>query len=205
MTLLSTLSFALAMLVLAAIPGPGVMATVARSLSSGFRAALAVIVGIILGDIVFLLLAISGLTLLARALGSLFIVIKFLGGGYLIWLGIRMFLSTPGFRAATPPIRTTRYGCFFSGFLITLGNPKVILFYCGFLPTFLALEDIVLTDMLIIVIVIAAVLLLVLGCYAWLASSARNALCATTKQSKWLNRTAGGIMMASGAAIISRS
>ena len=204
MTLLSTLGFALAMLMLAASPGPGVMATVARSLSSGFRAALAVIAGIVLGDIVFLLLAISGLTLLARTLGSLFIAIKFLGGGYLVWLGLRMVLSTPGFRPSTPQSRTSGAGCFFSGFLITLGNPKVILFYCGFLPTFLALEDIALTDVLIIVTVIAAVLLLVLGCYAWLASSARKALY-TPSQSKWLNRTAGGIMMASGAAIISRS
>jgi len=72
-------------MVLAASPGPGVFATVARSLASGFRPALAVICGIILGDIIFLLLATFGLSMIAQALGDLFLVVKICGGAYLVF------------------------------------------------------------------------------------------------------------------------
>ena len=204
MSLLSIGSFALAMLILAASPGPGVMATVARSLSSGFRSALAVIAGIILGDILFLLFAIFGLGLIAQVLGSLFIVVKFLGGGYLIWQGLRLWLSRN--ELETAQLQPAKSGCgnFWSGLFITLGNPKVILFYCGFLPSFISLTKIVPSDVLIIVLIITSVLFLVLGSYAWLADSARKLL-NTPLQRKRLDRMAGGIMITSGVVIASRS
>lgn len=204
MTLFSTLSFALAMLVLAASPGPGVFATVARSLSSGLRPALAVVAGIILGDIIFLLFAIFGLAVLAETLGEFFVVVKLLGGGYLIWLGLKLFFS----KVEPPAPGENRFfssrGNFLSGLLITLGNPKVILFYCGFLPTFIPLEKMGTADALIIAAVIAVVLFVVLGSYAWLASSARRFL-SSPKQLKYLNRIAGSVMATAGAVIASRS
>jgi len=126
------------MLILAASPGPGVFATVARALASGFRPALAVIGGIVLGDIIFLLFAAFGLSMVARALGNLFFIVKLCGGAYLIWLGIRIWLKDPEPISDTPDTdRRSRWGNFVSGLVITLSNPKVILFYCGFLPTFL--------------------------------------------------------------------
>ncbi len=204
MTPLSTLSFALAMLVLAASPGPGVFATVARSLSSGFRPALTVVAGIILGDIIFLLFAIFGLAILAQTLGDFFIIIKLFGGGYLIWQGIKIFFSKASLSAAETQGSSSKSGNFLSGLFITLGNPKVILFYCGFLPTFFSLPALTLADIFIIITVIATVLLGVLGSYAWLASSARQLL-KTPRQTKRLNRIAGGIMVTAGAVIASRS
>lgn len=204
MTLLSTLSFALAMLVLAASPGPGVFATVSRSLSSGFRPALAVVAGIILGDIIFLLFAIFGLALLAQTLGNFFIIIKLLGGGYLIWQGIKVFLNNANLTDAKRKVTTSRSVNFIGGLLITLGNPKVILFYCGFLPTFVSLSQLTLPDIFIILTVITTVLFVVLSSYAWLASSARQLL-KTPRQMKRLNRAAGGIMATAGVVIASRS
>ena len=204
MTLLSTLSFALAMLVLAASPGPGVFATVARSLSCGFRPALAVVAGIILGDVIFLLFAIFGLALLAQALGDFFIIIKLFGGGYLIWQGIKIFSSNTSLTTAKTKVASSKSGSFLSGLFITLGNPKVILFYCGFLPTFVSLSTLTLIDFFIIITVITTVLVAVLGTYAWLASSARQLL-KTPHQMKWLNRTAGGVMITAGVVIASRS
>ena len=72
MSYISLISLSVAMLVLAAIPGPGVFATVARSLSSGFRPALAVIAGIVVVHIFFLIFAIFGLSIIAKALGEFF-------------------------------------------------------------------------------------------------------------------------------------
>ena len=204
MTLLSTLSFALAMLILAASPGPGVFATVAWSLSCGFRPALAVVAGIILGNIIFLLFAIFGLAILAQTLGDFFIIIKLLGGGYLIWQGIKIFFNDTRLTDSKEKVASSKSRHFLSGLFITLGNPKVILFYCGFLPTFVSLSTLTLADFLIIIAVIATVLAAVLGTYAWLASSARQLL-KTPRQMKRLNRTAGGVMVTAGVIIAGRS
>ena len=80
MTIYSAIGFSVAMLVLAASPGPGVFATVARALASGFRPSLAVISGIVLGDVIFLLFAAFGLSMVARVLGNLFFIVKICGG-----------------------------------------------------------------------------------------------------------------------------
>ena len=143
------------MLVLAASPGPGVFATIARALASGFRPSLAVICGIVLGDIIFLLFAAFGLSMVARALGNLFFIVKLCGGAYLIWLGVKIWLKKPEPVAENHNLNThSQWGNFATGLVITLSNPKVILFYCGFLPTFLDLSALTFTDLVIVVTII---------------------------------------------------
>ena len=205
MTIYSAIGFTIAMLILAASPGPGVFATVARALASGFRPALVVICGIVLGDIIFLLFAAFGLSMVARILGNMFFIVKICGGAYLIWLGIKIWLKEPEPLTGTPDADTrSQWGNFISGLVITLSNPKVILFYCGFLPTFLDLSTLTVLDLAIVVAIISAVLLCVLGTYAYLASSARKLF--TRKRSvRRLNRTAGGVMVAAGVTIAVRS
>lgn len=205
MSLTATLSFALAMLVLAASPGPGVMATVARALTSGLRPALVLISGIILGDIVFLLFAIFGLSALAQILGRFFVLVKILAGIYLVWQGIKMFCKTDSDPDEQDVKRTeARCGNFFSGLFITLANPKVILFYCGFLPSFISLTTLTPLDLVLVAGIVTAVLFTVLGCYAWLASSARQLLKSPVKM-RLLNRAGGAVMTTTGIVIVSRS
>ena len=193
------------MLILAASPGPGVFATVARALASGFRPSLVVVCGIVLGDIIFLLFAAFGLSMVARVLGNMFFIVKICGGAYLIWLGIRIWLREPEPLTDTQTADTrSQWGNFISGLVITLSNPKVILFYCGFLPTFLDLSTLTVLDLAIVVAIISTVLVCVLGTYAYLASSARKLF--TRKRSvRRLNRTAGGVMVAAGVTIAVRS
>ena len=134
MNLITILSLSVAMVILAASPGPGVFATVARALSSGFKPALEVVAGIVLGDIIFLGFAIFGLSLVAQTVGEFFVFIKIAGGLYLVWLGVKMWRSTPIEHMVAPEQKETRWTTnFTSGLFITLSNPKVILFYCGFL------------------------------------------------------------------------
>jgi threonine/homoserine/homoserine lactone efflux protein len=193
------------MLILAASPGPGVFATVARALASGFRPALAVICGIVLGDIIFLLFAALGLSMVARLLGSMFVVIKICGGAYLIWLGIKIWLKKPQpVSGARDPDSRSQWENFVGGLIITLSNPKVILFYCGFLPTFLDLSSLTAIDLAIVVIIITAVLTGVLGTYAYLASRARK-IFSSQRSVQRLNRAAGSVMVAAGVAIAVRS
>ena len=193
------------MLILAASPGPGVFATTARAMASGFRPALAVIWGIVLGDIIFLLFAAFGLSMVARALGNLFFIVKICGGAYLVWLGIKIWLQKPELVQSHQNSSTRSYwGNFFSGLIITLSNPKVILFYCGFLPTFLDLSALTIIDLALVVAIITAVLSGVLIAYAYLASRARK-IFTNEKAVKRLNRAAGGVMVAAGVVIAVRS
>ena len=193
------------MLVLAASPGPGVFATIARALASGFRPSLAVICGIVLGDIIFLIFAAFGLSMVARVLGNLFFIVKICGGAYLVWLGVRIWLKKPEPVSANQNLDTrSQWGNFATGLVITLSNPKVILFYCGFLPTFLDLSALTLIDLIIVVTIITVVLGCVLGTYALLASRARR-LFTNQLAVRRLNRAAGGVMVATGVAIAVRS
>ena len=205
MTVYSAIGFSVAMLVLAASPGPGVFATVARALASGFRPSLAVICGIVLGDVIFLLFAVFGLSMVARALGNMFFIVKICGGAYLIWLGLRIWFQKPEPVTANQNRNIhSQWGNFATGLVITLSNPKVILFYCGFLPTFLDLSALTLIDLVIVVTIITIVLGCVLGTYAFLASRARRMF--TNQQAvRRLNRAAGGVMVAAGVAIAIRS
>ncbi len=204
MTIESAIAFTIAMFILAASPGPGVFATVAQALAGGFRSALDVIAGIVTGDLIFLLLAVFGLTALARTLGDLFIVVKIAGGGYLIWLGIKLWLAKPVLPGEKPGIKTqSGKQRFLGGLFITLGNPKVILFYAGFLPTFMDLGSLTAGDVLVVACLVTVVLALVLGAYAYSASRAR-ALFTKPRAIQNLNRGAGTIMIGAGVAIATR-
>jgi len=205
LTIYSAIGFSVAMLVLAASPGPGVFATIARALASGFRPSLAMICGIVLGDVIFLLFAAFGLAMVARSLGNLFFIVKICGGAYLIWLGIKIWLEKPRLAHANQNLNTqSRWGNVATGLVITLSNPKVILFYCGFLPTFLDLSALTFIDLVMVVTIITIVLGCVLGTYAFLASRARRMF--TNQQAvRRLHRAAGGVMVATGVAIAVRS
>jgi len=220
MTFQTGIALALAMFALAVTPGPGVLVTTSRALASGVRPALVVILGIVSGDLVYLLLATFGLSMIADALGELFVVVKIVGGLYLIGLGLRMWLRRPtgalvgglagGAQAAARPAaesapvaETSPLGNYATGLATTLSNPKVILFYGGFLPTFIDLSSLHAADLAIILGIVAAVLFSVMGCYALLAARAR-AFVARTSATKWLERVAGSAMIATGAVVLLR-
>jgi threonine/homoserine/homoserine lactone efflux protein len=197
MNLFDTLAFAGIFLILAATPGPGVFATVARALACGFSHGAFVALGIVAGDLVYLLLAVYGLAAMAQALGEFFILVQYAGGTYLVWLGFRIWTTKPVARSITGIRDASWKGNFSSGLLVTLGNPKAILFYLGFLPTFVDLNQLALRDILLIATIITIVLGSVMLTYAYAAGQAGKLL-AGGKSGKIINRTAGGIMLATG-------
>ncbi len=205
MSIVSLISLTMAMFVLVASPGPGVFAIVARSIASGFRPALAMIVGIIAGDIIFLMFAIFGLSLVAQAMGKFFLVIKICGGVYLIWIGFKIWFSKP-LKAESKLLyeKQSYLGNTICGLLITLSNPKVVLFYCGFLPTFINLPNLKVIDVALIVCIVVVVLIIVLTMYAYMASHARQ-LFSNRVTIKKLDRLAGGIMMTTGVIIATKT
>lgn len=204
MTVLSALGLAGAMFLLAATPGPGVFATVARALASGFGHAAVVVLGIVTGDLLFLLLAIFGLSAVAELLGGLFAFVKYAGAAYLIWLGLRLWTVRP-VTAQLNGVRELSWRAnYTSGLVITLGNPKVILFYLGFLPTFLDLNHLDGADIAGAAAIVSLVLGSVLMGYAYAAHRARR-LFASGRAERALNRGAGSVMIATGAVLATRN
>jgi len=205
MSLVSILTLALAMLILAVTPGPGVLATTARALASGFRPAVFVVLGIVVGDLIFLLSAIYGLAAIAVKLHGLFVVIKYCGAAYLIYSGIRLWRARP----TESQVKTTAAELpwssnFLTGLFITLGNPKVVLFYLGFLPTFVDLPSLSNSDVAIVAVIVSLVLGLTMLAYAYTASRARSVLHNAGSQ-RWINCAAGSVMIATGTTLATKS
>jgi len=201
MTIWSSLALIGAMFLLAVSPGPGVFATISRAIASGFVNASLLVVGIVVGDIIFLLLAIYGLNLVAQVLGDFFILVKYIGGTYLIYLGYKIWRSKVSPHEIVGNNELSWKTNFFSGLLITLANPKVIIFYLGFLPAFMNLEILTTTDIVVAVIIVSITLASVLLSYAYMATRTRKLLKSQSAMDK-LNKTSGGVMIVAGSLLI---
>ncbi len=127
-------AFCAAILLLLVLPGPGTFALLSSTAKGGFRAGAAATVGLLLGDQLLLWLAVAGVAALLAAHPATFKAVQYAGAAYLAWIGLRLLLAKPG--AASPVrIQPGRYAR--QAFLITLLNPKAIVFYMAFFPLFI--------------------------------------------------------------------
>lgn len=204
MTLAGFIAYAGALAIAAAIPGPGVTALVARALGSGFRSSLFMALGLVIGDLTYLTAVVLGLALIAQTFGTVFLIVKWLGVAYLIWLAWTFW--TTGITPETVEASKGSGGLLasmFAGLAVTLGNPKTMIFYLALTPTLVDLRTVTLSDYAILASVTVAVLLVVLVPYLVLAAKARSLLKAP-RALKALNRTAAAFMGGAAAAIATR-
>jgi threonine/homoserine/homoserine lactone efflux protein len=174
MTFTAIATYAFALFMVALIPGPGITALVARALGAGFAESLAMAVGITLGDIVFLTAVVLGLSVIAQTFGAVFLVIKYAGAAYLVWIAYKMWTSGMLKTDVGAAPARTMVQSLFSGLFVTLGNPKAMLFYLALVPTLLDVTAITLRDYLILIVVTVSVLLAVTVPYILLAARARE-------------------------------
>jgi threonine/homoserine/homoserine lactone efflux protein len=201
MTFASTLAFIAAVFVLGITPGPAVVAVTARALASGLRPAFAFHLGVVAGDLTLMALAIFGLAAVAQALGPWFILVRIAGGLYLVWLGVRLWMAVPQEPGLQPaPTNGAFWRNALGGFALTLGNPKAIVFYAAFLPTFVDLAHLTALDIAILAAVVAGVLTVTNMTYGMLAARAR-ALFKSRRAMRNFNRAAGTLMVGAGAAV----
>ena len=203
MTFSSILALFSAMIVLASIPSISVLAVTTRAATSGFIHGVFTTIGIVLGDIIFIIIAIWGLSFLAETMGNLFVLIKYLGGAYLIWLGISLCRSKSQEVETEEVVKSSLLSSFMTGLLITLADQKAILFYFGFFPAFLDVSKISYFDTgIIIAIATLAVGGVKLG-YAFMADKAR--LLISSKFRNRINIAAGCVTIAVGVFLITKS
>lgn len=204
MTIYSAIALAGATFLLGITPGLGVFATISRAIASGFANALFVVAGIVIGDVVYLLVAIYGLGFIATTMGELFGLIKYIGGAYLIYLGYKIYTNEVSSANILKVPKLSWRTNFSSGLLITLGNPKVIVFYLSFLPAFMELETLSSADIVATVLIVSATLSCVLSSYAYMASKAKEIFKSSSAMTR-LNKISGVAMVGAGTMLILKS
>ena len=204
MTLTGFLTYTLALGIAAAIPGPGVIALVARALGSGFRSTLPMLFGLALGDVVYLSAAVLGLAYIASSFGTVFMVIKYAGVAYLLWMAVSFWRQGVTAEKVAAQTAGDAFSSFFAGFMVTLGNPKVIVFYLALLPTFLDLSTVTPVDFAVLIVLTFAIIVAVLIPYIGLAGRARHML-QSPRALKVMNRIAASFLAGAAAAIAVRA
>jgi leucine efflux protein len=127
-------AFCAAILVFLALPGPGTFALLTSTAKGGLRAGAAATLGVILGDQILMWLAIAGVAALLAARPVLFHAVQYAGAAYLVWIGLKLIFAAPG---AAAPVRITPGHYLRQAMVITLLNPKAIVFYMAFFPLFI--------------------------------------------------------------------
>ncbi|MEI4472757.1 LysE family translocator [Frigidibacter sp. MR17.24] len=193
--------YAGALLILWLTPGPVFVAMIARGLTGGFAGVWPLAVGVALGDLMWSLLAIFGLSVVAGQQAEILHVLRWVAAVIFLVMGAGLIrnagkpLSTDG-RMTRPGL----WGGFSAGILAILGNPKAILFYMGVLPGFFDLSHVTGADIVAIVVLSMAIPLA--GNLVTAAAVGRaRAVLSTPGALKWTNRTAGGLLVAVGCVI----
>lgn len=176
MSIANIIAYSFALFIAGIIPGPGMTAIVARALGTSFKETFFMGLGIILGDIVYLTAVILGLAIVAQTFSNVFFILKILGAIYLLYIAWRLW--TAGLVPQNLKVKssTSLTLAFLSGLLITLGNPKTMLFYIAIVPTLLNIDFVSLSEYVTLVVVTFFVLLAVVLPYILLATKARELL-----------------------------
>ncbi|UVE68680.1 LysE family translocator [Burkholderia pyrrocinia] len=203
MTLSALAVFAFALLVTAGTPGPSVAALVARVLTNGVRDVLPFLAAMWLGEALWLTLAVAGLSAFARTFETGLIVLKLLGVAYLLFLAWKMWTAPTGTGADDLPRGQSPWRMFVAGMLVTLGNPKIMLFYLALLPTIVDLTHVGVLAWAELVGTMLAVLILA-DCFWSLLAVRARAFLTSARAKRIANRTSVTAMAGAAVAIATR-
>jgi RhtB (resistance to homoserine/threonine) family protein len=178
------------------------MALVTRNvLAVGRRRAMLTIVGICAGCVIHATASALGLSAILATSATAFNVVKTLGAGYLIWIGVQSIRESRRAAEATPvgdESPPARLGPFLQGFLTNILNPKVAIFYLTFLPQFISPGEPVLRRSLLLASIHIAMGFVWLTAYAWFIDRV-GAVLTRPRVKMWLERVTGGLLIALGA------
>ena len=195
------LFYAGALVLLFATPGPVWVALIARALSGGFHAAWPLALGVVVGDVLWPLLAILGVTWIVSVFAGFMVVLKWVACATFLFMGY-LILRNAGKSIATDSRLTTpgMWAGFLAGLAVILGNPKAILFYMGMLPGFFDLTSLTWAD--IAAICFLSFLVPLVGNLILAASIDRmKSFLTSPKALRRTNITAGSLLVLVGLAI----
>jgi len=191
-------AFALATCVLLIIPGPTILTVISYSVAHGNRANLPLVLAVALGDSTALLLSLVGLGAVLATSAWMFTVVKTAGGLYLIYLGIKLFLTgTTEISADSSAHLDSRWKLFGNTWLVTALNPKGMIFFVAFLPQFIDQSHPAVPQLWILSVTFVVLATLNAALYAIFAVSARRLLLSSTAQRRF-NIGGGSLLTIAG-------
>jgi threonine/homoserine/homoserine lactone efflux protein len=189
------LAFVLATTVLILIPGPNVSLIVANSIAYGTRFGLLTVAGTSVAMLPQLALTALGMTAVLGAMATWFEWLRWLGVAYLVWLGVRQWRAPPVDLTKTRPQPRSARAILLRGFLVSLTNPKTLLFYGAFFPQFISIDRPLGPQVALLCATFVAIATLLDGGWALLAGRARGVLAA---RPRLRNRLSGGMLIGAG-------
>jgi threonine/homoserine/homoserine lactone efflux protein len=204
MHLASLLIFAAALFVAAGSPGPSVAALVARVISKGFRDVFPFLAAMWIGEGIWLSCAVFGLAVVAQTFHVAFVIVKWVGVGYLAYLAWKMWTAPVEAGEGEMPREDSPFKLFLAGMAVTLGNPKIMMFYLALLPTIIDLASVTVTGWAELTLTMAMVLACVDLTWVLAASQARKLL-KSPRAMRLANRLSAATMAGAAAAIAARS
>jgi len=175
-------------------------------LGRGKEGLVAFICGYVVGDLIWFVLAATGMAMLARSAHLLFVCIRYAGAAYLLYLAVRLWTS-PVQPTREKPLASpaeSRHRLFLSSLALTLSNPKAALFYLALLPAVLDLSEMTTATLLEVAAAICIILSSVLTAYSMAALRARR-LFRSPRAMRWLNRGTGTVMAGAALGVATRS
>lgn len=200
----SLIIFGGALFVAAGSPGPNIAALVARVVTRGFNDIFPFLVALWIGEAIWLSCAVFGLAFIAETFHLAFLVIKYVGVAYLLYLAWKMWAAPVAAHKDDIPEADGRWKLFMTGMAITLGNPKIMVFYLALLPTIIDLSAVGLIGWAELTLTMLGVLVTVDFAWALAANQARKLL-RSPRALRIANRTSASVMAGAAAAIAVRS
>jgi threonine/homoserine/homoserine lactone efflux protein len=189
------LAFVLASFLVAVVPGPSVTVIIANSLAHGTKAGLLNVAGTQLGVALVLVVLLVGLTTVVEAMAIWFEWIKLAGAAYLVWLGIKLWRSDGNLGDVTAT-KAPKKGFFWQGFIVVLGNPKLLFFFGAFIPQFIDPKGEFLVQVAILGVTFMIVASIFDSIYAILAGRAGSML--ARNRVRLLERISGSFLIGGG-------
>lgn len=204
MTFTSLLIFAAALFVAAGSPGPSIAALVARVISKGFRDVFPFLLAMWIGEAIWLSFAVFGLAMVAQTFHAAFVGVKWAGVAYLAYLAWKMWTAPVEAKTGELPKEDSPLKLFFAGMAVTLGNPKIMMFYLALLPTIIDIASVTVVGWLELTLTMAVVLVAIDLAWVLAAAQARKLL-KSRRAMKIANRVSAATMAGAAAAIAARS
>ncbi|WP_442797244.1 LysE family translocator [Pantoea vagans] len=190
------ISYMAALGLAAAIPGPGMTALVARSVRGGVVTGFTMLAGLIIGDLIYLSIAVFGLAVVAHTYTSVFTLINWAASFYLCMLAWQFWCHKPqAINIGQKATKRELASAWLSGLTITLGNPKTIAFYLAILPLVISLDDVLLQMWGGMLVPLTEIVLMSVGAIFILAAIRIRHLLTSEKAQRLLFRSAASIMM----------
>lgn len=192
------LAFVTACFFLAIVPGPTITIIVANALSRGLRGGFGTILGAQIAVLLMVGIVALGLEAVIAIMGNAFVWLKMLGAAYLIYLGIKMVRNKSGLKFESDQVDGRGFIEYVvQGFLVTMANPKALLFLGAFLPQFINTAQPVAPQIMVLGLITVSFFATIDSCYALAASKARNLL--SKRRVALLNKMSGGFLIVGGA------